>query len=328
LVRSRDIQGNRGDVKAFHRLVTVGFAVWAVLALAGFGALAGPAINQFEVKDLQSEPGDFEFQSQNAWSTGQPRRKSAEVSPGEWIYDDNSVIRQRQALEVQLGVTDWLRFRVGVEYEQERLDDPAVFYQADDMGSLKFDEVAIEGVVVLIKPKKEGVGLGLLFEYGAPVGEAESAAELYMGPIIEAHTGPWSAIANLAFVKHIGGKSSDPDFVRDEKWDFAYFTQLKYEFSRNWDLALEGYGTFDRLGNSGTPGEARELFGDHDQHRAGPILYYRYFPNTRSLIQSVAEKDDGEDDKELSVTIGSGVLFGLNGNTPDATYKLSIEVDY
>jgi len=219
-----------------------------MLALAQSGTFAGPAINQFEVKDLQSEPGDFEFQSQNAWSTGQPRRKSAEVSPGEWIYDDNSVARQRQALEMQLGVTDWLRFRVGVEYEQERLDDPAVFHQADDMGSLKLDEVALEGVVVLIKPKKEGVGLGLLFEYGAPVGEAESAAELYMGPIIEAHTGPWSAIANLAFVKHVGGKSPDPDFVQDEKWDFAYFTQLKYEFSRNWDLALEGYGTFDRLG--------------------------------------------------------------------------------
>ena len=34
------------------------------------------------------------------------------------------------------------------------------------------------------------------------------------------------------------------------------------------------------------------------------------------------------DSKELSVAVGSGVLFGLNENTPDLTYKLSVEVEY
>jgi len=38
---------------------------------------AEPAIGQFELKDLEAEPGEIEFQSQNAWSFGQPRRRWA-----------------------------------------------------------------------------------------------------------------------------------------------------------------------------------------------------------------------------------------------------------
>lgn len=304
-------------------------------AFAGGAAWAGPAINQFEIKDLDSSPGDFEFQSQNAWSTGQPRRKWVEPSPGDLVVDDNSVTRQREALEVQLGITDWFRVRLGIEYEQERLDDPAALSQIDSFGSLKFSEVAIEGVIIFVKPKKEGVGLGLLMEYGSPVNSAEEASEFYAGPIIEAHTGPWSAIANLMLVSHLGGKSLDPEYVRDEKYDFAYFTQFQYEYSKNWAFAFEAYGTFDRIGNSGSPGEERAFFGDHDQHRAGPVVYYTFFPcpppisNVKPPVNA-AEAAEGDDDevKQWSVTIGAGALFGLNDNTPDTTYKLSIEVDY
>lgn len=309
------------------------------VALQAQQVFAGPAVNQFEVKDLQSAPGDFEFQSQNAWSTGQPRRRSALTAPGVVALDDNTVIKQREALEVQLGITDWFRVRFGVEFEQERFDDPARFADANRFASLKFDEVAVEGVVVFVKPSDEGIGLGLLMEYGSPVGEAEAPSEFYIGPIIEAHTGPWSFIGNLMFVKFMGGKREpgDEEFARDEKWDFSYATQLEYEISRNWGVALEAYGTFDRLGNSGAPGETRALFGDQDQHRAGPIVYYTFFPNsgaapshhkTAGQTAAALSDDDGADDKELSVSIGSGVLFGLNENTPDLTYKLSIEVEY
>ena len=306
----------------------------AVAWLSGSPALAGPAINQFEVKDLESAPGDFEFQSQNAWSTGQPRRKWVDTGSGDLVIDDNSVARQREALEIQLGITDWFRVRFGVEYEQERLDDPGTFAQLDSFGSLKLDEIAVEGVVVFVKPKKEGIGLGLLLEYGAPVGAADDPAEFYVGPIIEAHTGPWSMIANLTFVSHIGGKSLDSDYQRDEKWDFSYFTQFQYEFSDKWALALEAYGTIDRLGNSGSPGEERAFFGDHDQHRAGPVVYYTFYPASPSALDvkapaNAAEAAEGDDDvKRLAVSIGAGVLVGLNENTPDATYKLSIEVEY
>lgn len=310
----------------------------AVLWLMPGSASGGPAINQFEIKDLQSAPGDFEFQSQNAWTSGQSRRAFREIAPGEYIYDDNSVTRQREALEVQLGVTDWFRVRLGVEYEQERLDDPALVADADSFGSLQFSEVAIEGVIVFVKPKKEGIGLGLLMEYGSPVNAKEEASEFYVGPILEMHTGPWSLITNTMLVKHIGGTnySGDEDFVRDDKWDFAYFTQLQYEVSQSWAFALEAYGTLDRIGNSGRRGTASAVFGDHDQHRAGPIIYYTFFPFEASLPEksdgrnagSLGGDDEDGEAKQWSVTVGSGVLLGLNDNTPEFTYKLSVEVDY
>ncbi len=332
-------------MKGRYTGANAGLFVVLAIAVQAQQSVAGPAVNQFEVKDLQSAPGEFEFQSQNAWSTGQPRRRSAVGAAGDVVLDDNTVIKQREALEVQLGITDWFRVRFGVEFEQERLDDPTSFADANRFGSLKFDEVAVEGVVVFIKPKEEGIGLGLLMEYGSPVGDMEAPAEFYVGPIVEAHTGPWSFIGNLMFVKYMGGKGEpgNDDFVRDEKWDFSYATQLEYELTRNWGVALEAYGTFDRLGNSGTPGENRALFGDLDQHRAGPVAYYTFFPGevgpgevgSGSRVHAGAAKAlsadaDGEkgEAKELSVSIGSGVLFGLNENTPDFTYKLSIEVEY
>ncbi len=317
-----------------------GLGIVLVMALLAQPAGAGPAVNQFEVKDLESAPGDVEIQSQNAWSAGQPRRRSVVTAQGETAFDDNTVIKQREALEIQLGITDWFRVRLGVEFEQERLDEPASFAEANSFAPLKFDEVAIEGVVVFVKPKEDGIGLGLLMEYGSPFGEMEASSEFYVGPIVEAHAGPWSFIANLMLVKFMGGKA-EPDndkYVRDEKWDFSYATQLEYEISRNWGVALEAYGTFDRLGDSGTPGENRALFGDLDQHRAGPIAYYTFFPGEGAsarrvhagAVTALSGDVDGEKGKakELSVAIGTGVLFGLNENTPDLTYKLSVEVEY
>ena len=304
-----------------HAFKAIGSAA-VMTAILPIAALAGPAINQFEVKDLQSSPGEFEFQSQNAYSTGQPRRKTDGTS-----YDDNTVIRQREALEVQVGITDYFRVRVGIEFEQELLDDPETFSQANRFADLELDELAFEGVVVFIKPKKEGIGVGLLVEYGLPVsGGSESQSELYVGPIIEAHTGPWTMIANLALVQFIGGGGGDA--VKDEKLDFSYFLQGKYDFSESFGLALEAYGTIDRLGNSGRRSEESEIFGDFNQHRAGPVAYYTFFPNRAGTARSQLTAEGDDDDKELSVSLGIGALFGLNENTPDATYKFSLEVEY
>ena len=40
---------------------------------------------------------------------------------------------------------------------------------------------------------------------------------------------------------------------------------------------------------------------------------------------SEAEDDD---DEGTSVTIGTGVLFGLNENTPDTPLKLGVEIEF
>ena len=106
-----------------------------------WSAEAGPAIGQFEMKTLESAPGYLEFQSQNAWSFGQPRRESEGVDP-ETIYDDNAVVRQREALEMEMGFTSYLKMRLGIEFEQERIDDPPTPAEANDFGaSHSSDEV-------------------------------------------------------------------------------------------------------------------------------------------------------------------------------------------
>lgn len=305
--------------------------------------LAGPAIGQFELKDLEAEPGNLEFQSQNAHSWGQPRRKTARDSDGELIFDDNAVVRQRHALEMEATLTTFLRMRVGIEYEKERFEEIDDLALANAFDDLKLDEVAVEVVTIFKRvPESGGVGFGALAEFEHPIQGGDDLNSIVFGPIVEARYGPWGAVGNLTFVHHFGnGERGGGPPERDEKWDLAYATQLSYTVNDNWMLALEGYGTFDRLGNSGTAGEEREAFGDHDLHRAGPLVYYSFAPAKRGGI-SEAHRLDGsegseteregepgaEEDDEMVVTLGLGMLFGLNDNTPDQTFKWSLEVEF
>lgn len=324
------------------------FAVLAACFAACSGtpsglALAGPAIGQFEMKDLEAEPGEVEFQSQNAWSFGQPRRRFAEDSPGEFEYDGNALARQRHALEIELSLTHFLRMRVGIEYEKERFDDPASPAFANAFDDLKLAEVAVEGVVILKPvPKAGGIGFGFLSEFEHPLERGELNTIL-VGPIIGAAAGPWSALLNVTFIKHFGsGEAGDNGPERDRKWDIGYAAQLKYQIDEGLALALEAYGTFDRIGHSGTRDEAAIVFGDHDQHRAGPVLYRAWRTGSGgkagksvNLVKAAGlddddkpEHKDDDDDGGMLVTLGTGVLFGLNNDTPDATLKLSLEVEF
>ena len=292
-------------------------------------ALAGPAVNQFEVKDLDVEQGELEVELQSDWASGMPRRKSV-TEDGETEFDDNEIARQRHSLEVGFGLTDWLRFSTGVEWEEERIDDAASLAEANSFGDLELTEFQFEGQVVLIPVAKHGIGLGAYAELEIPrFGEARS---LYFGPIVQAVSGPWSATGNFAFVKSMGGTPEEGE-ARDEKWDFAYFTQVKYELSSTWALALEAYGSIDRLGNSGTASEAARSIGDQDQHRIGPVVYYA-FSAGGGASPSKAEADDDEagggddDDEGTGVTLSAGVLFGLTDDTPDTTIKTGLEIEF
>ncbi len=322
----------RGGPGAYAAIAT------CCVILTGHGALAGPAVNQFELKDLEAEPGKVEFQSQNAHSWGQPGRK-AERDGAEFIYDDNSVIKQRHALELEMSLTHFFRLRLGIEYEKERIEEPRNLASANDFDSLKLDEIAIEGVAIFSRvPDSGGVGLGMLAEFQHPL-EAGELNSIVFGPILEAKYGPWGAVGNLTFINYFGGGDEGPDAEpADKKWDLAYAGQVYYQASVAWTFALEAYGTFDRLGNSGTPGDEREAFGDHDQHRIGPLVYYSFSSGDREGLRGVSQVrgsaggDDGltgdGDDGGIEVTIGTGLLFGLNENTPDTTLKWSVEVEF
>ena len=315
-------------------------AAMAVLGLAlfvpGNNATAGPAIGQFEVKDLDAEPGKMEFQCQNAHSWGQPNRKIVREGPGDddVLYDDNSIVQQRHALEMEGTLTHFLRMRLGIEYERERFEEPGNVGLANAFGELEFDEIAVE-VVTIFKPvpKSGGVGFGALAEFEHPIG-SDDLNTIVFGPIVEAKNGPWGAIGNLTFIHYFGnGERGGPEPDRDQKWDLGYAAQLSYKVSENWTYTLEAYGTFDRLGDSGTPGEERLAFGDQDQHRAGPVAYYSFSPRQCSALAEVGETDaddgaEGNEADEIEVTLGVGMLFGLNQNTPDETLKWSVEVEF
>lgn len=270
-------------------------------------ARAGPAVNQFELKDLEVEVGRWEFQSQNAYSWDQPDRKQVEVMPGEFAFDDNTVTRQRYALELEFGVTGRFRSRLGIELEQERVDDPASLENRNDFDSLELEELALEGVFVILPVQESGFGLGLLTEYQYTLEDSEADSFVF-GPIVELAGERWSMILNPALVQFFAGDE------QDDKLDFTYAIQLAYSAGEKWLLAMEAYGTIDRVGSSGMPSMEAELFGDDDLHRLGPIAY---FQNAFG---------GGEDQSELR--IGAGFLVGLNDDTAGGTFKLSIEYEF
>ena len=312
--------------------------VWVLMIGVMVGltpAHAGPAVGQFELKDLEAEPGKIEFQSQNAHAFGQPRRKVATDDDGGLIYDDNTVVRQRHALELEAALSQFFRMRVGIEYEKERTEEPDALAFANSYEDLKLDEVAVEGVIIFKRIEdRQGIGFGALVEVEKPLEKGELSSVVF-GPIVEVQSGAWSAVANILLVHSFGrGEVTDEGRERDNKLDFAYATQIMYEYSPTWAFALEGYGTVDRLGDTGMPGEERAAFGDHDQHRLGPLVYYRFSAGDNELSAGVGsdmdglEVSDSDEDEGIEGNIGVGVLFGLNNNTPDATLKWSVELEF
>jgi len=323
-------RGTAGDKGTTRRYVATLLAVGLIACGCRAAIAAGPSIGQFEMKQVETEAGDVEFQSQNAYSWGQPRRRFRETAPDDYVYDDNTVAQARNALELEVSWTNWLRMRVGIEFEKERIEDPASPAQADSFGSLKLDEYAAEVVVVLVPIKGDGFGVAWLTEFEKPVENAEPMT-LVIGPLIEAKQGSWRLLLNLFVTRFMGGEPEEPGEPLDDKWDFNYAAQVKYDFSNGLELALEAYGTVDRIGNTGTRNEEALIFGDHDQHRIGPILYYTTKLGHGSAGQmegAGAEGGDGDGDNVPTATFGVGPLIGLNNNTPDLTLKLSLEVDF
>lgn len=292
-------------------------------------ARAEPTIGQFELKTLESFPGRLEFQSQNAYSRGQPPRQ-VESGPDGVEIDENSVTRQRHALEVEMGFSNHFKMRVGVEFEKERLDDPPTLDQVDDFDELQLTELGAEIIGIVITRAGDGAGLGFVAEYERPTDRDEPDA-LILGTIVEFQSGPWLAAAVPMVVHDFGGSPEAGEQV-DDKWDFSYAAQLLYTFSSNWSLAIEGYGTVERI-DTGNPSESARTFGDFDQHRLGPVLYYSYAVGDSRRVEpqtpgSASLSDAPEADEGANVSIGLGVLAGFNGNTPDQTLKLSIEVEF
>lgn len=133
------------------------------------------------------------------------------------------------------------KMRVGIEFEKERGDDPGSLDAVDDFGPLELSELGSEVIFIPFPRQGDGTGMGIVTEIELPLG-SEEPTKFIVGAIFELQSGPWLAAAVPTFVRAIGGDPEDGERV-DDKWDFAYATQLSYGFSETWTLALEGYGT-------------------------------------------------------------------------------------
>jgi hypothetical protein len=244
--------------------------------------------------------------------------------------DENEIARARYALELEMGLTSILKMRVGIEFEQERFDEPETVQQANRFDELSLTEVGAELIAVLVPREGDGAGFGVVAEVEGPL-DQEDANTLVLGTIIEFQSARWFAAAVPMLVHDFGGDTQDGERV-DNKWDFAYAAQVAFALSESWSLALEGYGTVERLGSTGHPSDAAELFGDFNQHRLGPVLYYTHdfggARGERSTGASALRPAGGEESASTTLSVGVGLLAGLNDDTADHTLKLSIEVDF
>ncbi|MET0407942.1 MAG: hypothetical protein ABW006_06200 [Hyphomicrobium sp.] len=281
-------------------------------------AIAGPSLDQFEIKDLETVPGAIEFESQNDFSAGNPRRRVVSNGAGGIIADDNTVTRQREGIEVEMGLTNFLKLRLGIELEQGRLDDPKTFNDAGRMGPLEFDGYGAETIWNIIQRKGDGIGAGFLVEWDQSV-HSDEASTLTIGPIVEWQSGRWSATINPTAIQYFGGGYQDRG-----KLDFGYAARLMYRTSNELALAVESYGGVERI-SGGNTDEAEEIFGTFNQYRLGPIVYWT-FGDTDD--DDATKKKDDDDDRKVETTIGFGALFGLNSDTPATTIKLSLDVDF
>jgi hypothetical protein len=303
-----------------------------ILALltSGLTVFASPrAYAQFEVKEVTVEKGEVEFEYNADYHTGNPSRKFA-LDSGEIIADENDVLRQRHAIELGFGFTDRLKVSVGTEFEEERFDDVDNVSLVNAFGSLKASSIEAEGTYVLLPMDGNSFGLAAYtgIEHALESGEGNIAR---VGALMSLRQGSLSASANFIFAKNFSG--SDPEENSDDRWDFEYATQIAYEMSGRLTLAVEAFGTVKRIGSSGSPGDGALAFGDQDQHRIGPVVYYTLTreAHQRSAMKLGKDDDDGKEDEgddEGGVTLGAGVLFGLNNDTADATLKWSLAAEF
>lgn len=296
----------------------IALAVSIAASAGATAAVAGPSLDQFEIKNLESVPGAIEIQSQNDFSSGNPRRRVLPDGSGV-IADPNTITRQREGLEIEVGLTSFVKMRLGVEFEQGRIDDPKSFSDAQRMGPLEFDGYGAETIWTVIPRKGDGIGAGFLVQWEQSA-HLDEASTLTIGPIFEWQQGAWSASLNPTVIQYFGGEPEDK-----HKIDFGYAARVMYRSSKEHALALESYGGIERISGDNI-GEAERIFGKFNQYRLGPVFYWTFGDDDDDDASSGNIKEAAE--RNVETTIGTGLLFGLNKDTPATTLKLSIEIDY
>ena len=238
----------------------------------------------------------------------------AEVEYEGAYTDDNGegVFEHEHEFEAWIGLLDWLKIGAAIGFEEE-----------EDERDFEFSEIEASATIELIDPEKGGFGLAIFGRVArefAPDSEDDDEPDVStfaIGGIAEQHWGKWLVRGNLFYVT---------DITEDEEVDFdgvEYAYQLRYQFSEQIGLGVEGYG--EHLSVDGDEEE------DVDTHMVGPVIYISRELGERHEAPSMKDDDDedGDDDEEgLELEASLGVLFGTNDETADVTVKWNLDLEF
>jgi len=314
---------------------------WGAVLCAALMVSAQAAAGDLEIEDPEIEKGEVEVEYRGGWFSGLPSPPPtagadddqdnggdeddddvAELGPGPGTIE-NEVLRQVHEVEIEIGVTDWLQFQAGIEYEQERNEEGTGF------NSLKLSEVEFAALLELVPVPSHGFGATLFLGYEESLVEGEDATAYVIGPLVKAQSGPLSATGNFYFdrvVDVVETEFEDGMTVRTmtpDHWNFNYAGQLRYMAGGWFGFGAEAFGELSDIG-----GEVARLVpgGEPEIHRVGPTLYL--------ALGGGDDDDEGEGGEEIAEFEGPsleatlGLLFGLTDDTSDLTVKCDAEIEF
>jgi len=312
---------------------------WGAALFVALIFCAQAQAGDLEIEDPEVEKGEVEFEYRGGWFSGlpSPRPMADGDDHGDDEDDDdvaltgpgvggieNEVLRQVHEIELEIGLTDWLQFQAGIEYEQERNEEGTGF------NSLKLSEVEFAALLELVPVPSEGFGATLFLGYEESLVEGEDATAYVIGPLVKAVSGPLSATGNLYFnrvVDIVETEFEDGATVRTvtpDHWSFSYAGQLRYMAGGWFGFGAEAFGEVSDIGS-----EVASLMpgGEPEIHRIGPTLYL--------ALGGGGDDDEAEgsdsgiaefEGPSLEATLG--LLFGLTDDTSDLTVKWDAEIEF
>ncbi|HEY2966748.1 MAG TPA: hypothetical protein VGK75_00140 [Casimicrobiaceae bacterium] len=157
--------------------------------------------------------------------------------------------------------------------------------------STRLDEIEWENIFALTEPGQYWADLGLFAELARD--HAEGRNVVAIGPMFHEEFGRLQANANLLFERQLGAHA-EPGAEVDYAW------QLKWRGDPRFEPGVQGFGTIGRTND----------FARETQHEIGPAFFSQAVLGARNKIK-----------------FDAAILFGLNRNTPDTTFRFNLEYE-